>query len=150
MSADTHTHIHQLMSYELVYTSIHSSKILVMAPFTKQTLLTITAQKTPSSTFCWTVSASYSGQLRVTQMLNCDWSVDATGSCLVFHSLTLCDVDQMTAQTRSTVVGPIRFSNRSNNCRVVASTKDGCRPRAHTARLYVFRCLYARQKTKIA
>ena len=25
MSADTHTHIHQLMSYELVYTSIHSS-----------------------------------------------------------------------------------------------------------------------------
>ena len=47
-------------------------------------------------------------------------------SCLVFHSLTLCDVDQMTAQTRSTVVEPIRFSNRSNNCRVVASTKDGC------------------------
>ena len=57
-------------------------------------------------------------------------------SCLVFHSLTLCDVDQMTARTRSTVVGPIRFSNRSN-CRVVASTKDGCRPRAHTARFYV-------------
>ena len=27
MSADTHTHIHQLMSYELVYTSIHSSII---------------------------------------------------------------------------------------------------------------------------
>ena len=25
MSADTHTHTHQLMSYELVYTSIHSS-----------------------------------------------------------------------------------------------------------------------------
>ena len=25
MSADTHTHPHQLMSYELVYTSIHSS-----------------------------------------------------------------------------------------------------------------------------
>ena len=31
-------------------------------------------------------------------------------SCRVFHSLRLCDVDQMTAQTRSTVVGPIRFS----------------------------------------
>ena len=28
MSADTHTHIHQLMSYELVYTSIHSSIIV--------------------------------------------------------------------------------------------------------------------------
>ena len=28
MSADTHTHTHQLMSYELVYTSIHSSIIL--------------------------------------------------------------------------------------------------------------------------
>ena len=31
-------------------------------------------------------------------------------SCRVFHSLTLCDVDQMTAQARSTVVGPMRFS----------------------------------------
>ena len=71
-------------------------------------------------------------------------------SCLVFHSLTLCDVDQMTAQTRSTEVGPIRFSNLSHNCRVVASTKDDCRPRAHTTRFYVFRCLYGRQKTKIA
>ena len=30
MSADTHTHIHQLMSYELVYTSIHSSIINFM------------------------------------------------------------------------------------------------------------------------
>ena len=29
MSADTHTHIHQLMSYELVYTSIHSSIMCV-------------------------------------------------------------------------------------------------------------------------
>ena len=33
-------------------------------------------------------------------------------------SLLLCDVDQMTAQTGSTEVGPIRFSNRSNKCRV--------------------------------
>ena len=39
-------------------------------------------------------------------------------SCRVLHSLTLCDVDQMTAQTRSTEVGPNRFSNQSNNCRV--------------------------------
>ena len=53
--------------------------------------------------------------------------------CLIFRSLALCDVDQVTAQTRSTVVGPIRFSNRSNNCRVVTSTKDGCRPRSHYA-----------------
>ena len=30
MSADTHTHIHQLMSYELVYTSIHSSNNVVV------------------------------------------------------------------------------------------------------------------------
>ena len=29
MSADTHTHTHQLMSYELVYTSIHSSIIYI-------------------------------------------------------------------------------------------------------------------------
>ena len=37
MSADTHTHIHQLMSYELVYTSIHSSIMvlyILLASFT--------------------------------------------------------------------------------------------------------------------
>ena len=89
-----------------------------MAPFTKQTLLTITAQLTPSSPFCCTGSANYSGHLRVTKMLNCDWSVDATGvlSCLSLAHIS--DVDQITAQTRSTEVGPIRFSNRSNNCLV--------------------------------
>ena len=71
-------------------------------------------------------------------MLNCDWSVDATGvlSCLSLAHIS--DVDQMTAQTGSTEVGPIRLSNRSDNCRaLVKSTKDGCRPRAHTARFYV-------------
>ena len=77
----------------------------------------------------------------------------ATAHIIRLHAtalLTLCDVDQTTAKIRSTVVGPIRFFNRSNNSRIVASTKDGCRPRAHTARFYVFRCLYGRQKTKIA
>ena len=34
MSADTHTHIHQLMSYELVYTSIHSSIIFTLVALT--------------------------------------------------------------------------------------------------------------------
>ena len=84
------------------------------------------------------MSASYSGQLRDTKMLNCDWSVDATAvlSCLSLAHIS--DVDQMTAQTGSTEVGPIRLSNRSDNCRaLVKSTKDGCRPRAHTARFYV-------------
>ena len=33
MSADTHTHTHQLMSYELVYTSIHSSIIIYLRGF---------------------------------------------------------------------------------------------------------------------
>ena len=51
-------------------------------------------------------------------MLNCDWSVDATGvlSCLSLAHIS--DFDQMTAQTGSTEVGPIRFSNLSIDCRV--------------------------------
>ena len=50
-------------------------------------------------------------------MLNCDWSVDATGVlCLSLAHIS--DVDQMTAQIASTEVGPIRVSNLSNNCRV--------------------------------
>ena len=93
-----------------------------MAPFTKQTLLRITAlvlttQQIPSSPFCWTESASYSGHASQ-KCFNCDWSVDATGvlSCLSLAHISA--VDQMTAQTGSTEVGPIQFSNRSNNCRV--------------------------------
>ena len=48
------------------------------------------------------------GQLCVTEMLHCDWSV--AGRLMRQMSLT--------RTHHATVVGPIRFSNRSNNCRV--------------------------------
>ena len=47
-------------------------------------------------------------QLCVTEMLHCDWSV--AGRLMRQMSLT--------RTHHATVVGPIRFSNRSNNCRV--------------------------------
>ena len=47
-------------------------------------------------------------QLCVTEKLNCDWSV--AGRLMRQTSLT--------RTHHATVVGPIRFSNRSNNCRV--------------------------------
>ena len=39
MSADTHTHTHQLMSYELVYTSIHSSIIYTIDNLRRVTVI---------------------------------------------------------------------------------------------------------------
>ena len=51
---------------------------------------------------------SYVCQLCVTEMLHCDWSV--AGRLMRQMSLT--------RTHHATVVGPIRFSNRSNNCRV--------------------------------
>ena len=51
---------------------------------------------------------SYVCQLCVTEMLHCDWSV--AGRLMRQMSLT--------RTHQATVVGPIRFSNRSNNCRV--------------------------------
>ena len=47
-------------------------------------------------------------QLCVTEMFHCDWSV--AGRLMRQMSLT--------STHHATVVGPIRFSNRSNNCRV--------------------------------
>ena len=51
---------------------------------------------------------SYVCQLCVTEMFHCDWSV--AGRLMRQMSLT--------RTHHATVVGPIRFSNRSNNCRV--------------------------------
>ena len=53
-------------------------------------------------------SISAAERLCVTEMLNCDWSV--AGRLMRQMSLT--------RTHHATVVGPIRFSNRSNNCRV--------------------------------
>ena len=67
----------------------------------------------PSSTYFIHRMDSYLGQLRITSVM----------SCLSFAHIS--DVDQMTAQTGSTEVGLIRFSNRCNNCRV-GKINDHC------------------------
>ena len=64
----------------------------------------------PDTTFRPAISAEL-GQLasRVTKMLNCDWSVDATGILWCLSLAHISNVDQMTAQTGLTEVDRFNF-----------------------------------------
>ena len=73
-------------------------------------------------------------------MLYCDWSV--IGRLIRRMSLT--------RSHHATAVGPIRFSNRSNNCRVgKINGRRSSLVRSHHA-IFVFSRLCVQQKTKIA
>ena len=85
---------------------IRVTATLVMAPFTKQLPLT-RLHLLHFAVLCrLAIRVSYGSQKCLIIVIGL---LMRRAPCLVFHSLTLCDVDLMTAQTRSTVVGPIRF-----------------------------------------